>query len=100
MRESTFLAMENNVKSLILKLLSLLILLIYMVETVNGDAVRPRWSFIKCQIDCMPMCMSINNVKISSCRIACRNGCQQLKGRGVVQATGWKAPRFVPISRP
>ncbi|KAK8556636.1 hypothetical protein V6N13_064655 [Hibiscus sabdariffa] len=105
-----FLGMENNARrmkshsrnggSLMFASILVLISSTDITATVKADAVKPRWSFIKCQIDCMPMCMSIKNVKTSSCRIACRSGCDQLKGRGVVQASGWDVPNFVPIPRP
>ncbi|TYG49830.1 hypothetical protein ES288_D10G125700v1 [Gossypium darwinii] len=90
----------GNGGSLTFTLILVLILFSNMVGRAKGNAVKPRWSFIKCQIDCMPMCMAIRNVKLNVCRIACRTGCQQLKGRGVVQANGWPIPRFAPASVP
>ena len=78
----------------------MLVLCTNMMVRVRGEVIKRRWSFLKCQIDCMPMCMRLEDVKISDCKSACLAGCEQLKGRGIVQANGWPIPRAVPIRRP
>lgn len=72
----------------------IIIMLIISTHMVRGAAKGGRWSFIKCHIDCMPMCMTLKNAKLSECRIACKGGCEQLQGRGVVQANGWPLPQI------